>query len=312
MAETSGGPQIVKQWFDGLERQLAEEAKQAGLLRHGTMIGNAREFFVRRVLQSFLPSSVRIGTGRVIGVHSPTSKQTDIVIFDGRFPSFQMPDGQSLFPVEGVIATIEVKSRLDTAKLHESLDACLSVARVSPSVVSEELKSQAKRFEETPSGIICELPEELERMVIPRTYVFAFDGFERPEDLNEAVNEWLIARGHPSTPNRMLLPSIIVTGGAVAVLYGDPIRISDLQMGTRDGKEVDPTNVQIFMFVFKAERKFGWLATHLLYAIETRRFEQDSASPLRMALGNYFPFQEYFDEHAPDERRCTISRFIAN
>src|SRR4051812_33193935 len=56
----------LKKWFDQLDRVLTEEAELAGLLRHGSMVGGAREFFVRRVLRSILPPSVYVGSGRVV------------------------------------------------------------------------------------------------------------------------------------------------------------------------------------------------------------------------------------------------------
>jgi len=90
----AAGRQLVKEWFDGLERQLTEEAHHAGLLGHATMTGNAREFFVRHVLQSFLPARIRVGTGKVIGGESGRSKQVDIVLYEDRFPVFRLPDGQ--------------------------------------------------------------------------------------------------------------------------------------------------------------------------------------------------------------------------
>ena len=37
------GKQLVKRWFDELERQLTEEARRAGLLGHPSMTGHARE-----------------------------------------------------------------------------------------------------------------------------------------------------------------------------------------------------------------------------------------------------------------------------
>jgi hypothetical protein len=46
------GLQKVKDWYDHLELVLVESAKLSGLYDHNGTIGDAREFFVRRVLRS--------------------------------------------------------------------------------------------------------------------------------------------------------------------------------------------------------------------------------------------------------------------
>jgi len=102
----------VQQWFDHFEITLSHEAKQAGLLEHSSLVGSAREFIVKRVLQSILPPIVHIGSGKVLDFHGKRSRQIDIIVFDSRFPVFEIQSGIGIYPLEGVIATIEVKSTL--------------------------------------------------------------------------------------------------------------------------------------------------------------------------------------------------------
>lgn len=301
------GKQLVKRWFDELERQLTEEAQHAGLLGHSSMTGNAREFFVRRVLRSFMPSAVRVGTGRVIGSDDSPSKQVDIVVFDGRLPAFDMPDGQSLFPIEGVIGVIEVKSRLDVKTLHSALDNCFSVARCGIGVVTSELNAQLVS-KQGPAGDRKTLPEDIIRLIAPRAYIFGFNGLRTPRDLNRGLQSWLKERGYPAAGSRPFLPSIVVSGGAVGVAYGDPLRVEGADLRTADGTRVEQSETEILMWVLEASERFGWLATHLLYAIENRRLEQDAVSRLRVSVGNYFPFEEYYNQHRADKPRLTIAR----
>jgi hypothetical protein len=90
------------------------------------MVGSAREFFVSRVLRGVLPPIIHVGAGRVVGI-SGMSKQIDIVLYDSRCPLLETQPGFGLFFMEGVIATIEVKSTLTRETLRLALDNCASV-----------------------------------------------------------------------------------------------------------------------------------------------------------------------------------------
>src|SRR5205823_4640495 len=99
----------IQTWFDRLETTLETEAKQAGLLEHSTMVGSAREFLVKRVLRSILPPLLHIGSGKIIDATGRSSNQVDIILYDSRFPVFEIESGVGLYPIEGVLGTIEVK-----------------------------------------------------------------------------------------------------------------------------------------------------------------------------------------------------------
>src|SRR5262249_18853317 len=162
-------------WFDKLEEVLAAEAQLAGLLGHGTMIGDAREFLISKVLRSFLPSSVHIGRGRIIDSEGGISSQIDIVIYDPRFPVLSTEGGGSLYFVKGVIGAIEVKSTIDSEKLVSALDNCHSVMALSPHGASLE---EMDRF----TSMLCKeqgltplqgAQAAMEQMC-PRTYIFGY------------------------------------------------------------------------------------------------------------------------------------------
>jgi hypothetical protein len=119
------------EWFDSLERVLKEESELSGLLAHGSTIGQAREFVITRVLKTILPSSVHIGSGKIIDSCGAYSKQIDIILYDPRFPLMKV-EGGGLYFVEGVLATIEVKSTIDSRELKASLENCKSVLDLMP------------------------------------------------------------------------------------------------------------------------------------------------------------------------------------
>jgi hypothetical protein len=121
-----------QQWFDHFEIALAHEAEQAGLLEHSSMVGSAREFLIKRVLKSILPSIIHFGTGKVIDSAGNTSRQMDIILFDPRFPKFEIESGIGMYPLEGIIATIEVKSTLTVKSLREALENTWSLIQLTP------------------------------------------------------------------------------------------------------------------------------------------------------------------------------------
>ena len=59
-------PTIMREWLDQTEQSLRCQAEREGLLGHGTLIGNGREFLIHDVLEKTLPQIVHIGTGQII------------------------------------------------------------------------------------------------------------------------------------------------------------------------------------------------------------------------------------------------------
>jgi hypothetical protein len=96
--ESQSAGQLIRDWLNCQEDTLRAEAKLAGLLGHSCMIGNAREFLVSKVLRSILPPSVHIGTERVIDSVGQVSNQVDIILYDSRFPVFEIQPGIGLYP----------------------------------------------------------------------------------------------------------------------------------------------------------------------------------------------------------------------
>jgi hypothetical protein len=164
----------VVDWFDGLEGVLHSEAQLSGLLAHGSTIGQAREFVVTRLLKTILPSSVHIGSGKVIDSNGSYSKQIDIVIYDPRFPLMRV-DGGGLYFVEGVLATMEVKSTITSDELKVSLENCKSVLGLSPHGEHPEEAEARIAFYMKKGGLSHQMAEHrFWYMFRPATYVFAF------------------------------------------------------------------------------------------------------------------------------------------
>ena len=157
-------------------------------------MGQAREFLVTRVLKTILPTGVHIGSGMVIDRKGASSKQIDVVIYDPRFPIMKV-EGWWRYSVSlrGVLATIEVKSTIDTAALKRKPRKLPIRASTLAPVGNIPMKQQTRiRISTSKKEILTH--EEAERrfwyMFRPATYIFAFRSKLSLDATCSAVVEW--------------------------------------------------------------------------------------------------------------------------
>jgi len=114
--------------------RLSADFEDSKLFDHSGDKGEFREQIVGRFLRPFLPDCYGIGSGQVFAADDEASKQIDIVIYDAIFSNVLFRDaGNSLFPSESVYGTVEVKSRLSTEELEDSIANIESVKCLSRS-----------------------------------------------------------------------------------------------------------------------------------------------------------------------------------
>ena len=88
------------------------------LVPHHGEQGRANELTLSRLLESLLPSNVSVGSGIIFDSAGRASGQTDLILYDASSqPRFLAQTTQFLFPVETVLAAIEVKTTLDDEEL---------------------------------------------------------------------------------------------------------------------------------------------------------------------------------------------------
>ena len=156
----------IRDHFESVARELSNRAAQAGILTNTTGIGEQREEVYRGFLERYVPKicDTFLG-GYVFDVKGNCSRQIDIIVTGGNTPRFRLSDGNRFIaPMEGTIAVIEVKSKLDKHSLQDALDHCFSI----PPMPDPEgtappfLQFDEETWEDTPYKV-----------------VFAFDGIER-------------------------------------------------------------------------------------------------------------------------------------
>ncbi|MCE9529685.1 MAG: hypothetical protein K8T89_00870 [Planctomycetes bacterium] len=292
----STGPRLVKRWLDQLELTLRNEAELSGLLGHGTMIGSAREFFVARVLRSILPPSVHIGSGRIIN-STGISKQIDIILYDPKCPLMEIQPGQGLYFIEGVIATIEVKSLLTKEKLIQALDNCGSVARLMPSVSSFEpldrLGNELFRKNVLPKE--C-LQDQVRWKISPRNYVFSFTTRMGFDAIKNTVNEWYTENGSLTTAYYSMLPAVFATQGFIGLANDDWIPIHPGEDVLETMKKEHGVDSRVVMGLWPTQRQFGWLAIRIMHDVNVRLGLSHAQHQVPFFVDKYLSAQDYFEE----------------
>jgi len=288
----------IRAWFDTSETTLTAEAERAGLLEHGASVGAVREFLIHRVLRTLLPSAVDVCSGRAVSASGDMSRQLDVIVYDSRFPRFEAQRGLGLYPLEGIIATIEIKSTLTKPKLSEALENCRSVLALNPWLQdAEPWRARARALAERGFS----LPEGRRRAgyeFIPSTYIFSFQSRLKRLALSRGVNAWFEQSGYPRlAANRCLaVPRVIVAGTTVGILGDNLISIDPRQPVEADPAMDPPSDVLNILGFWDVSRRFGWLASHLMHTSASRLGLVHAASGARYGFQQYLPIDEYFQE----------------
>ena len=118
----------IQEHTSALVRNLIEESNAIKNLDQTTVKGRLRELFIGKLLKKFLTSQFGIGSGVIINQVGMRSKQIDIIIYDNRIlPPFIEEQNIGVYPVESVLAAIEIRSQIDKTTI---LDYAKSVTKL--------------------------------------------------------------------------------------------------------------------------------------------------------------------------------------
>lgn len=94
---------------------------------HSGEIGTLIERQFRSQLEEIMPEKIGVSHGFVVDSANAVSRQMDIILYDRHYtPRIFASDGAQMFPVEATYACGEIKTDLDTSKLEDSFQKCLS------------------------------------------------------------------------------------------------------------------------------------------------------------------------------------------
>jgi hypothetical protein len=109
-------------------RHAVQGAKDAGSVQHAGLRGGFRELLVDGLLTPWLPPYAVCGTGMIVDAKDRhrDATQEDIVIFDRSVvpPILASRNGlEGVFPIEGVLVRVEVKSTLNIGEVRKTARA---------------------------------------------------------------------------------------------------------------------------------------------------------------------------------------------
>lgn len=292
------GSDVVQSWFDQSEINLVHQADQVGLFEHSVLVGSAREFIVKRVLKTILPPVVHFGSGKVFDAKGNKSRQIDIIIYDGRFPVFEIEPGIGIYPLEGVIATIEVKSTITDKSLHEALENSMSLIELTPGLEDqspweERIKNLVNKDNPSKDAL-----QQVCFEFIPATYIYGFNTKIRKKALATSVNNWFESRKKPAVGNDRLcavLPRVIVAGNSIGLLHDGYFKIDPGEDVISKWKKENSSDPRHKMSFWDTNRRFGWLMIHLIHTVCSRVGLMHALSGAKYGIDHYLNIVDYFE-----------------
>ena len=98
--------------------------ESVGGVQHDGEKGAFREFFLSAFIRPLLPHHFGVGAGIIVDAYGRQSKQTDLIIYDRRQqPPVFLAGDRGVFPIDGVLAAVEVKSCVRASDYSKAADA---------------------------------------------------------------------------------------------------------------------------------------------------------------------------------------------
>jgi hypothetical protein len=143
---------MLQSHLAAVEQQLLATSKIPANSGNSLSKGTPREAFISEFLASHLGRNVQVGTGEIIDGDSVAGQkrpQLDVIIARSDLPRIDFGGGVKAFLAEAAVATVEVKSLLDEAKLKDAIEAAVKV---------KALKRESQPILHSgylPPGILC-------------------------------------------------------------------------------------------------------------------------------------------------------------
>lgn len=120
---------MLRRAIEQVTEQLLASYELAGGVENDVEKGGFREFFVAQLIRPLLPHHFGVGAGVVVAANGAQSHQTDVLIYDRRgIPPIILAGDRGVFPIDSVLAAIEVKSRLVAPHYVQLVEAARRLA----------------------------------------------------------------------------------------------------------------------------------------------------------------------------------------
>ncbi|MBN1372090.1 MAG: hypothetical protein JW987_09110, partial [Anaerolineaceae bacterium] len=121
---------MLVSYLNAIEKVLLAKSDVASKAGHPNLRGGPREWFVEEFLLNHLPSLWELGQGEIISSDSAPNpstnmyrNQNDLVIYRRDYPKISYSPKDKAYLIEGVVATLEIKSKLNSTEFSETNEA---------------------------------------------------------------------------------------------------------------------------------------------------------------------------------------------
>ncbi|MGM8226946.1 DUF6602 domain-containing protein [Cellvibrio sp. ARAG 10.3] len=154
---------VKNQYQDLLRSKIVSaisQAKAASGFSHQGVKGTVLEVLIGQLFKPLLPADIGVGTGQIIDSYSgKLSGQVDIVLYNRAIlPPILMDEKVGIFPIESVLYTIEVKTKLNATELKMAHESAKNIAQnfgYRPGVKGEDGKEKHHTIEKVRSVVFA-------------------------------------------------------------------------------------------------------------------------------------------------------------
>ena len=111
---------MINKFFSVSRKILLNKFELASIARHKTVLGNAREIFVREFLEKILPTDIEYKTGQIVNITRNLSNQCDIILQKKNSPCLNLADNSQISFYEYVLSILEIKSSLNENAISDA------------------------------------------------------------------------------------------------------------------------------------------------------------------------------------------------
>lgn len=118
---------ILNEHLNKTLNNLVNVSDNFNLVKHSKIIGSCRETLINQFLKKNLPNFVDYHNGELFDCENNRSGEIDLILHPITSPKINLIEDINIFPVETVLAGIEIKSNLTTGKtgsFYKALDTC--------------------------------------------------------------------------------------------------------------------------------------------------------------------------------------------
>jgi hypothetical protein len=129
----SANNDFLNTYYYGVTQRLQLEIDYLNsLITHTGERGVANENSLTSLLVKFLPKKYNVGSGIIIDKNGNHSRQVDIIIYDSDFHPelFSQGAAASLYPVDVVYMTIEIKTTMTKGDMNDAIENIASIKRL--------------------------------------------------------------------------------------------------------------------------------------------------------------------------------------